>query len=133
MGDPYALAISPDSADTLLLGAATGLWRSEDGGSTWTELLRNAPITSVAFGPDPGRIFAYIAVPGRGMTRSTDAGVTWKDLGLLVEGQDAIAYIAPHPTKEGTLTVGSFERNIYRTTDTGQTWAMLAEAGVPQE
>jgi photosystem II stability/assembly factor-like uncharacterized protein len=67
------------------------------------------------------------------MTRSTDEGATWEDLGLLMEGQDAIAYIAPNPTKEGTLTVGSFERNIYRTTDAGQTWAMLAEAGVPQE
>ena len=133
IGNAYALAISPDSADTLLLGAATGLWRSEDGGRTWTELLRNAPITAVAFGPDPDHIFAYIASPGRGMTRSTDEGATWEDLGLLMEGQDAIAYIAPHPTQEGTLTAGSFERNIYRTTDAGQTWTMLAEAGVPQE
>lgn len=131
VGDIYGLAISPDSADTLLLGTASGLWRSENAGRAWRNILEGVPVTSVTFGQD--RIFAYVATPDRGLMSTGDWGASWTEHNLLVEGQDAIAYIAPHPTREGTLTVGSFGQNIYRTTDAGQTWTMLAEAGVPQQ
>ena len=131
VGDIYSLAIAPDNADTLLLGTGTGLWRSEDAGRTWTNIYDGVPVTSVAFGGE--RIFVYAAHPDRGLMSSGDGGASWTEHGLFVEGQDAIAYIVPHPTREGTVTAGSFGRNIYRTTDAGQSWMMLAEAGVPQE
>lgn len=131
IGDIYGLAIGPDSAETLLLGTASGLWRSDDAGRTWSNLLDGVAVTSVAFGQD--RIFVYAASPDRGLMSTQDWGASWTEHDLFVEGEDAIAYIAPHPTREGTLTAGAFGRNIYRTTDAGQTWTMLAEAGVPQE
>ena len=129
LGDIYALAISPDSADTLLLGTGSGLWRSEDAGRTWMGVFDGAPVTAIAFGQD--RIYMYAARPDSGLMSSADTGANWTQHDLFVEGQDAIAYIAPHPTQGGTLTVGSFERNVYRTTDDGQSWTMLAVAGVP--
>lgn len=130
MDRTYALAVSPDDADTLLLGTGNGLWRSEDGGRSWSAVLRNAPVTAVAFGQ--GRIFAYVASVGRGLTSSSDGDSSWTDHDLLLEGDDALAYIAPHPSREGTVVAGSFGQNIYRTSDLGGSWEILAEGGVPQ-
>jgi photosystem II stability/assembly factor-like uncharacterized protein len=131
LSDIYGLAISPESADTVLLGTRSGLWRSENAGRTWRSILEGVPVTSVAFGQD--RVFAYVATPDRGLISSSDAGATWQEHNLLIEGQDAIAYIAPHSAREGTLTVGSYGQDIYTTTDFGTTWITLAEGGSPLE
>lgn len=131
LGDIYSLAISPDDTETVLVATESGLWRSENAGRTWRSILEAVPVTAVAFGQD--RIFAYVAIPDRGLISSSDAGATWQEHNLIVEGQDAIAYIAPHPSREGFLTVGSYGQNIYTTIDAGATWITLAEGGSPLE
>ena len=62
------------------------LWKSENGGDTWTELTRNPGMPAPPFGKigitvspaDPRRLWAIVEANEGGVFRSDDAGATWK-------------------------------------------------------
>lgn len=62
------------------------LWKSENGGDTWTELTRNPGMPAPPFGKigitvspaDPRRLWAIVEANEGGVLRSDDAGATWK-------------------------------------------------------
>ncbi|GIH19589.1 sialidase family protein [Rugosimonospora africana] len=76
-------------------GTQSGLYKSTDGGDTWTNvtskfgLPADQPIGKIGVsvsGADPNRVYALVeARPGGGLFRSDDAGATWK---LVNESQD---------------------------------------------
>ena len=67
-------------------GAGSGLFKSTDGGDTWTELTRNpgmpkgliGKIGVTASGAAPNRVWAIVENDSGGVFRSDDAGATWK-------------------------------------------------------
>ena len=65
-------------------GPGGGLWKSTDGGKTWTELSgRGLPARTgrigIATSPaDPKRVYALIDAPEGGLYRSDDAGGAWR-------------------------------------------------------
>jgi photosystem II stability/assembly factor-like uncharacterized protein len=78
-------------------GRASGstLFRSDDDGQTWRELLTFRPITTtpeppkpnvtmggLAYNPDqPDRVYLALAGDGQGVRASNDGGLTWSELG----------------------------------------------------
>jgi photosystem II stability/assembly factor-like uncharacterized protein len=75
----FALAASPADNQLVLAGTATGsIYRSRDGGQTWTSVRRDPghAVLTIAFNPGkPGLVLA--GTRGGGVVRSTDAGQTW--------------------------------------------------------
>ncbi|MFN0099946.1 MAG: VPS10 domain-containing protein [Gemmatimonadaceae bacterium] len=66
-------------------GAGSGLWKSTDGGDTWTRLSQGLPRLmgkiGVAVSPaNPDRVFAIIEAEQGGLFRSDDAGRSWRRL-----------------------------------------------------
>ncbi|HEV8563101.1 MAG TPA: hypothetical protein VGR06_42840, partial [Actinophytocola sp.] len=67
-------------------GPGSGLFKSVDGGSTWTELTTNpglpaAPVGKIGVsvsGANPNRVYAIVEAPAGGLFRSEDAGATWR-------------------------------------------------------
>jgi photosystem II stability/assembly factor-like uncharacterized protein len=122
--------------------AASGVWKSVDGGLTWKSPFDTQPISSIgsiAIAPsDPNVIYvgsgeANIrgnAAAGNGIYKSVDAGKTWVHV-WKQEGQ--IGTMAVHPTNPdiayaavlGHAFGPNQERGLYRTRDGGKTWQQL--------
>jgi len=67
-------------------GAGSGLFKSTDGGETWTEITRNPGMPSgvvgrigvAVSGASSNRVYALVENDKGGLFRSEDAGATWK-------------------------------------------------------
>ena len=111
-------------------GPGSGLFKSTDAGTTWTELTRNdglpAPLwgklgVSVS-GADSSRVYAIIEAAAGGVFVSDDAGKTWtkanEDRRLR---QRAFYYTRIHADPQAKDTVYILNTAMYRSTDAGRT------------
>lgn len=133
-----------DGKTTLLVGAASGgVWKSKDGGTTFTPIFDKEPVQSIgSIALDPGHPETYWVGTGEAWTRNsvsigdgiyktTDGGDTWTNMGL--PNSERIAAIVVHPKNPdivyacvaGRLWSDSAERGLYRTEDGGKTWALI--------
>jgi photosystem II stability/assembly factor-like uncharacterized protein len=126
-------------------GAASGgVWKSTDGGATWKPTFddqTSQAIGALAVAPsDPNIVWAGTGeawavrdmdMMGDGIYKSTDAGETWTNVGLVETGR--IGTIVVHPTNPqvvlvcalGRATGPQKERGVYRTDDGGKTWQQV--------
>jgi photosystem II stability/assembly factor-like uncharacterized protein len=117
-----------------------GIWKSDDYGRTWNPIFDEQPtqsIGAISVAPSDSSI-VYVASGeglhrpdlsvGDGIYKSTDAGKTWRHLGLR-DGQQipALAVDPTNPSRIFAAVLGhpygpNEERGIYRSTDGGETW-----------
>ncbi len=121
-----------------------GVWKTTDGGTSWEAVsdkdFRTGSVGAVAVAEsDPNVVWAGMGEApirgnvshGDGVWRSTDAGRSWKHLGLAATQQ--ISALRVHPKDPDTAWVAaqgkvwgpSEERGVYRTRDGGKTWARV--------
>jgi photosystem II stability/assembly factor-like uncharacterized protein len=122
-------------------GAASGgIFKTIDGGIHWDAIFDSQPVASIgslAVAPsDPNIVWAgtgeawirsHISV-GQGIYKSTDAGKTWKLMGLEKTGR--IGHLAIDPKNPDVVLACALghaygpqqERGVFRTTDGGKTW-----------
>lgn len=121
-----------------------GIWKTTDGGTSWEAVsdkdFRTGSVGAVAVSEsDPNVVWAGMGEApirgnvshGDGVWRSTDAGRTWKHLGLAPTQQ--ISALRVHPkdpdvawvAAQGRVWGPSEERGIYRTKDGGKTWTRV--------
>ena len=120
-----------------------GVWRTQDAGQTWDNISDKyfgGSIGAVAVAEsDPNVIYVgegeqtlrNNVASGAGLWRSTDAGASWKSIGL----QDSrhIARIRVHPKNADVLYVAALGnlwkpnemRGVFRSMDGGQTWKKI--------
>ena len=136
------------------LSVGDGIYKSTDGGKTWTHLgLRDGQqIPALAVDPhDPNKLLVAVAGhpygpnPERGVFRSTDGGQTFQKVLYKDENVGAsdvaidpsnpdIAYAGLWESREGPWENGQFNGTnggIYKSTDGGQTWKQLG-GGLPE-
>src|SRR6058998_129636 len=133
-----------DGKVTLLIGSASGgVWKSEDGGTTFKPVFDKQPVKSigaVALDPTNGQVMWVgtgeswtrnsVSV-GNGVYKSTDGGETWTNMGLPTT--ERISRIAINPKNgnvvyvcaPGALWSDSPDRGLYRTTDGGRSWSQI--------
>ena len=119
-----------------------GLWKTEDMGLTWSNIsdgyFKTGSVGAIAV-PETDPNLVYVGMGehairgvmthhGDGVYKSTDAGKTFKKMGL--DATQHISRIVVDPRNPNVLLVGaqgalyskSKERGIYKSTDGGQTW-----------
>jgi photosystem II stability/assembly factor-like uncharacterized protein len=140
-GRVTAVAGVPSNPQTYYMGAAGGVWRTQDAGQVWEPITDGqigvGSIGAIAVSDsDPNIIYVGTgsACPrgnvtnGDGVYKSTDAGKTWRHVGLPKAG--LIGRIRIHPTNPDIAYVAALgnifgrnpERGVYRTKDGGKTW-----------
>jgi photosystem II stability/assembly factor-like uncharacterized protein len=113
-------------------GPGSGIWKSTDGGDTWTRLTETLPKLmgkiGVAVSPaDPERVYAIIEADKGGLYRSDDAGKTWR---LLSEDRNIITRawyytnITPDPLNADVLYV--MNAPVMKSIDGGRTFTTLS-------
>jgi outer membrane autotransporter protein len=147
----------PLDANTLFIGTlGGGIWRTKDGGTTWTPLTdkqASLSISSLAFDPtDPNRVIAGTGLTANGtvcsagacfftgsgglrngLLYSQDGGNTWTSLGAATLANQSVVGVA---ARGSVLVAGTYEisgfapdrntGNLYRSMDGGATFTKIS-------
>ncbi|MGC1598307.1 MAG: hypothetical protein WA774_23350 [Candidatus Acidiferrales bacterium] len=129
--------------------AERGVYRSTDGGATWTKVLAKNDDTGAidlcwdAANPaiiyaalwqtrrPPWSVYAPTSGPGSGLYKSTDSGVTWNQIighGFPSEGLGRTGITIP-PGQNGKriyAVVDAHDGGIYRSDDAGENWRRVS-------
>jgi photosystem II stability/assembly factor-like uncharacterized protein len=118
-----------------------GLWKTTDGGQTWSPVadkaLRTSSVGAIAIAPsNPDIVYVGMGetqlrgniIQGDGVYKTTDGGKTWSHVGL--EATMAIARVRVHPTNPDIVYVAALghpygpgpDRGVYRSRDGGTSW-----------
>ena len=112
-------------------GPDSGLYRSDDGGDTWTELTENPGMPAGPIGKigvtvspaNPDRVWAIVEAPEGGVFRSDDRGATWR----LTNNerklrQRAFYYSRVYADPLDAETVYALNTGFYKSLDGGETF-----------
>ena len=122
-------------------GGERGLYKTTDGGETWTRILagtkwagvnevdldpRNSDILLASTWQRHRHVWGYLAGgPESGLHRSTDGGATWKKISGVPEGEGRIG-LARSPSNPDVLyailEASGTRGGVYRSDDNGASW-----------
>ncbi|MEM7111847.1 MAG: hypothetical protein AAF614_05400 [Chloroflexota bacterium] len=141
-----SLAASPHQQNLVISGSRTqGLWRSTNGGTTWSQTMTppqtsvplffsgaggsvvdplsapySTPVTAVRFDPHNNGI-AYATLFGAGIFKSSNNGQSWQNSSSGLPNQATVHDIAI--SADGTLFAALGIDGIYRSSDGGASWS----------
>lgn len=116
-------------------GKGSGMFKSTDGGDTWTELTRNAGLPAGLWGnigisvsgANPRRVYALIEANEGGVFRSDDAGATWtrvNDERKLRQRAWYYTKIYADPKNADVVYASNVQFQVSR--DGGKTWSNIS-------
>lgn len=141
-GRANAVAFDPFDANTFYAGGAQGgVWKTSDGGDTWSSTTDGWPllgVSSLAVSPANGDIvlagtgdFFGNDVVGIGVMRSVDGGQTWTRTGLNMGSAriSAIKFLPESPNVVLATAGKGGTRGIFRSTNAGESWTQVVTTG----
>jgi len=135
LGRVNCVAFHPSNANIIYIGApAGGLWRSYNGGASWTNLTDNLPslgVSSIIIDSlNPSTI--YIGTgdrdagdsPGIGVYKSTNGGLSWaaSNTGM---GNLTVGMMLIHPSNHNILLAAT-SGGIYKSINAGASWTLVS-------
>lgn len=115
-GDAASIAIAANGA--ILVGyERRGIYRSTDGGATWTSVGLPYGASISALAEIDGEIFAGVR---KGVHRSSNGGASWTEAHLTA---DRVITIDKTPT--GVMILGAEQGKAFRSTNGGRSWLIM--------
>ncbi len=133
------IAVDPNNTHIILLATEGGVYRTTDRGKHWTSIRNgfppiqrysfSAPIGCIQFDPvHPNIAFAGVGRPrwGKGgageIYRSTDTGLTWRDISTgQLPGDAIVSDIAVKPN-DSRIILAATDHGVFRSVDGGNRW-----------
>jgi photosystem II stability/assembly factor-like uncharacterized protein len=147
-GRAVAAAGVPRDPTTFYFGAVNGgIWKTTDAGVVWTPIFDNQPVGSIgalAIAPSDSKVI-YAGTgesdiredlsSGNGVYKSSDAGATWKHIGL--DDTRQISRILIDPQNADVVYVGALghayapnaQRGVFKSVDGGAHWVRVLNLG----
>jgi hypothetical protein len=122
-----SLAISPSDPNVIFAGTNDGIYQSNDGAASWTQLnqYRGIGVMALAFDAE-GNLYA--STEESGLAKSSDLGKTWESINrppdnltatsIAVDSQNKIIYVAGFASPQGY-------QEVYRSTLDGRNWQLV--------
>jgi photosystem II stability/assembly factor-like uncharacterized protein len=140
---PAFVGLPGDPNTMYVAGAVGGIFKTSNGGVTWTPVFDDKPVTSIgaiAIAPsDPNVVYAGTgegnprndASIGDGVYKSIDAGGQWVNVGL--PDSEKIARLVVDPRNADVVYACALgrewgpneERGLFKTTDGGRSWKKI--------
>lgn len=139
------IAFHPTNSNIIFIGSPTGgLWKTTNGGTSWTPMTNSLPglgVAGIAISPTNGNIIYVLTGDGDshsagylvfdfgssqetlGVFKSTDGGNTWTKTGNMYTGTNTFEghRLAISPTN-GNYLFAATSQGLWRTTNGGSTW-----------
>ncbi|CAM3981207.1 MULTISPECIES: VPS10 domain-containing protein [Flavobacterium] len=133
--------VDPNNANIIYVGTpAGGIWKSTNGGTTWTPLaddLAQIGVSGIVVDHTNSNV-VYIATGDKdagdtysiGVLKSTNGGATWNTTGLSFTNTSTRAGdIYMHPTNSNILWVAT-SVGVYKTTNGGTSWSNVLSGNI---
>lgn len=149
VGRVNVIRFDPNNSNIIYLGAAGGgVWKTTNGGTSWSDVTSSIPVTSIAdIAIDPsnsnniyiatGDGYGYEAtwqsdndfwggVYASGVLKSTDGGASWTATGLTYtqSNKEVVQRLIISPANPSILLAAT-RGGIYRTSDAGVSWTQV--------
>lgn len=126
VGRVTSIAVDRFNTNHIIVGAQTGgVWKSTDGGASWTVLTDNLSNLNVyALAIDPTNSSTYFWGTSSGtIFKSTDAGATWNF--LADTGNGIVNKILIDPTNTSKMYCSVESGGLFKSTDAGVNWSLI--------
>ena len=138
------IEIDPENDDIIYLGySGGGVWKTTDNGITWNPIFDESPYLAIGtievdptdsdivyVGTGDPNITGYPYI-GNGVYKSTDAGLTWTEMGLQDMGTISKIQVDPsnnqivYASSMGSPFVQGTNRGLYKSFDGGNNWTQI--------
>jgi len=127
----HKLVVHPTDANTVWAATSGGLYKSTNGGTTWTLLgLSGKNVIAVAVNTATNTLVA--SEQDVGVWLSENGGTSWsgpKNTGLTNANPRIMAF-AFDPSAARTVYAGDYYSGVYRSTDNGTTWSPYPDSSM---
>ena len=127
-GEIRSLVISPNFPidNTVFAGSNKGIFKSINGGSSWTAVLASNYIYSLAVSPSFAIDNTIFVGTNGGIYKSTNGGSSWSAaitnfIGIRIKS----LAISPNYTSDNTIFAGTDGSGVYKSTDGGANWTQI--------
>lgn len=122
------LAFDPQGSDVLYASAFNaGIFKSQDGASTWEEILGQIPVMDFSIHPNDNQtIYAggYFEERGRALV-TRDGGKSWNAIYTAAAANSAVRTIALNPSSPEQVAIGMAQGELILSNDGGATWRLV--------
>ncbi len=113
-----ALAVDPQTPDIIYAGTGGGVFKSTDGGASWSAInngLTNTYVNALALDPQTPTII-YAGTGGGSVFKTTDGGVSWSAIKHGLTNTDVNA-LALDPQTPAIIYAGTWGGGVFKSTD----------------
>jgi hypothetical protein len=119
-----SVAIHPTDPDVVYAGTSNDVYKTIDGGASWSIVLTESGLSCNSLAISPGAPDTLFAGSANGLYKSVDAGANWTE--VLTEHVDDVAF---RPNDGSTVyaltrTGGPDTYSFYKSTDAGTTFSL---------
>jgi photosystem II stability/assembly factor-like uncharacterized protein len=126
------LAVAPNTPNTLYAASFEGVFRSTDGGTSWTKATGNGLSGTFAntMAVDPSNASVVFLGTFGNLFKTTDGGNNWSVVSTIPLNFNGVFTIVFDPSTPSTMYVGA-ANGVFKSTDSGGTWITQNNFSIP--